>query len=61
MATITGPHDAPHGRVTITMERCEAEAVGRFAADALAKNVHADEDVTPIVEALAWIADGAYV
>ena len=61
MATITGPYDAPHGRVTITMERYEAELFGRFVADALARYAYADEDVTPIVEALTWIADGAPV
>ena len=61
MATITGPLDAPHGRVTIAMERYEAEALGRFVTDAVARYAYADEDVTPIVEALTSIADGANV
>ena len=58
MATITTPV-LSHGRVTITMERYEAEALGRFVTDALARYVYPDEDVTPIVEALTLIAEDA--
>jgi hypothetical protein len=52
MATITGPSDAPHGRVTITMERYEAEALGRFAADALDRYAYPDDEARPVVAAL---------
>jgi hypothetical protein len=41
------------------MERYEAEALGRFVTDALARYVYPDEDVTPIVEALTLIAEDA--
>ena len=61
MATVIGPNDAPHGRVTIFLERYEAEALGRFVTEAAARYVYADEDAAKVVEALTRIAEGATV
>jgi hypothetical protein len=68
MATITGPNDAPHGRVTITMERYEAEALARFVRtfshihalwrEGVAFSIH-DEEIREVIAALYRIDDEA--
>lgn len=57
MATVTGPRDAPHGRVTITMERWEAETLASLVTDVAMATLGEDDDLASIAAAFASLRE----
>ena len=57
MATVTGPRDAPHGRVTITMERWEAERLSDILSDVARGSMQDDPDLAAIADAFASLRE----
>lgn len=57
MATVTGPRDAPHGRVTITMQRWEAETLASLVTDVAMATLGEDDDLASIAAAFASLRE----